>query len=262
MAFDVLRQVPERRKDGQAEALLATLETAAGEVASSLGSRPAALRDVLDALAAGVALPPRDAVRARRAPLALHVALDGLRETLFTVPGRDREARLLWREALATGWLAADIARLAGGSPGTAGLAGLLHRAGDALALRTIARFESTGQVRLDASSVQSTAVTFEPEFTAALGRAWKLAPGVVAALQGWRRVGEGSSVGAEARAVHFGHAFASQVLFAEFPAPGLAAAVEAALRLDRRELARLRAGFEPLRDAVDTLLGEAQTRR
>jgi dihydropteroate synthase len=30
MAFDVLRQVPERREDGQAEALLATLETAAG----------------------------------------------------------------------------------------------------------------------------------------------------------------------------------------------------------------------------------------
>lgn len=262
MAFDVLRQVPERREDGQAEALLARLEAAAGEVAAGLGPRPAALRDVLDALAAGVALTPREEPRARRAPLALHVALDQLRESLFMVPGREREARLLWREALATAWLAADIARLAGGSPGTAGLAGLLHRAGDALALRAVARVEGAVPTRLDAASLQSAAGAFEPELTASLGRAWKLSPGVLAALQGWRRFGESAAVGAEARAVHFGHAFASQVLFAEFPAPGLAAAVEAALRLDRRELTRLRAGFAPLRGAVDTLLGEARPRR
>lgn len=262
MAFDVLRQVPERRDAGGVEALLGQLEAAAGEVAAAIGARPGALREVLDALSAGAALPPRDELRVRRAPLALHLALDSLRESLFAVPGRDREARLLWREALATAWLAADIARLAGGSPGSAGVAGLLHRAGDALALRAIARVESAGEARLDASTVQSVAGSFEAELTATLGRAWKLAPGVLAALQGWRRVGEMPSVSAEARAVHFGHAFASQVLFAEFAAPGLVDAVESALRLDRRELARLRAGFEPLRTAVDTLLGGAQARR
>lgn len=262
MAFDVLRQVPERREGGRAEALLGALEAAAGEVAAAIGPRPAALREVLDALSAGAALPPREDLRARRAPLALHLALDSLRESLFVAPGRDREARQLWREALATAWLAADIARLAGGSPGSAGLAGLLHRAGDALALRAVAQVESAGQARLDAASLQSFAGGFEAELTASLGRAWKLSPGVLGALQGWRRVGESTAVSAEARAVHFGHAFASQVLFAEFAAPGLVDAVESALRLDRRELARLRAGFEPLRTAVDTLLGEARARR
>lgn len=194
--------------------------------------------------------------RGRRTPDPLQAALDGLRATLFLVPSREREARLGWRSALATAWTAAALARIAGGSPGTAGLAGLLHRAGEALALRAIATVEEQEGSRLDPASLQAACTALEPELTSALLKAWRLPPGVVTAIQGWRRVGESGSAGAEARAVHYAHAFASQVLFAEFPSPGLADQVEADLRLDRRELARLRATFSPLKAAVDTQLG------
>ena len=138
-------------------------------------------------------------------------------------PARERESRAYWREALGTAWSAAAIARLTGASSGTAGLAGLLHRAGEALALRALAMVERQQGVRVDAASVQVACASFEPELTTALARHWRLAPGVVAALQGWRRVGESAAPGADARAVYFGHAYASQLLFAEFPSPGLA---------------------------------------
>jgi len=255
MAFPLLRQTPERRQDGSADALLDALVAAAQAVAAGLGARPAALRDIVDALATGAPLPLRD-TRGKRRAGTLQPSLDALRTSVFAVDARERESRLLWRDALATAWTGAAIARLAGGSPGTAGLAGLLHRAGEALALRAVAVVEAADGSRLDAASLQAACASLEPDLTAALLKAWRLPPGVVAALQGWRRVGESGSVGADARAVHYGHAFASQVLFAEFPSPGLADQVEADLRLDRRETARLRASFGSLKAAVDSQLG------
>jgi len=85
--------------------------------------------------------------------------------------------------------------------------------------------------------------------------KAWRLPPGVAAAVQRWRRVGESGCVGADARAVHRAHAFASHPLFADLPAPGLAGQMESDLRLDRRETNRLRASFGPLQAAVDSQL-------
>jgi len=253
MAFPLLRQFPERGADGAAEALLAALARAADALGAALGTRPAALREVLDALATGTMLPARAA--SPRARLPLHAALDALRVALYDEPAREREMRLLWREALGTAWSAAALARLAGGSPGTAGLAGLLHRAGEALALRAVAAVEAAEGLRLDAASLQAACATLEPELSAALARHWRLAPGVVTAMQGWRRVGEAAAPGADARAVYFGHAWTSQLLFAEFPAPGLADELGAQLRLERREIARLRGTLAPLAAAVDSLL-------
>ncbi len=259
MAFSLRRQIPESGDDGRVAVLLASLSRAAESAAAALGPRPEALRGIVDALSTGSALPAPDSVR-RRPPLVL--ALDALRAGLFAAPGRHLEARLLWREAVATAWLSAAIARLAGGSPGSAGLAGLLHRAGEALALRAVAAVEAAEPLRFDAASVQAACTTLEPELAAALARAWRLPPLVGATLQGWRRVGEVPSPPSEARAVHFGHAFASQVLFAEFPSPGLAEAAAAGLRLDRREIARLRALFGPLKLAVESLSAQAPPRR
>ncbi len=255
MAFPLLRQSPGRRQDGSADALMDALAVAAQAVAAGLGARPDALRDVVDALATGAPLPLR-APRGRHAPEALQAALDALRAAVFVVDAREREARQLWRGALATAWTAGAIARLAGGSPGTAGLAGLLHRGGDALALRAVAAVEAAAGSRFDAASLQAAYASLEPDLTSALLKAWRLPPGVAAALQGWRRVGESGSVGADARAVHYAHAFSSQVLFAEFPSPGLAEQIESDLRLDRRETARLRASFGALEAAVDSQLG------
>jgi len=255
MAFPLLRQAPERGQDGKAEALLAALAAAAQIQAAALGPRPDALRDLVDALATVAPLPLRES-RGRRSADPLQAALDGLRAALYHVPARQRESRLAWRSALATGWTAAALARLAGGSPGTAGLAGLLHRAGEALALRAVSAVEEQERSMFDPASVQAACTALEPDLTTALLKAWRLPPGVAAAVQGWRRVGESGSVGADARAVYYAHAFASQVLFAEFPAPGLAGQVESDLRLDRRETARLRASFGPLKAAVDSQLG------
>lgn len=252
MAFPLLRQSPESRQDGSADRLLEALGAAAQAAGAGLGARPEALRDIVDALATGAPLPERGS---RRRPDALQGALDALRSGLYSVEGRPRESRLLWRDALATAWISAALARLAGGSPGTAGLAGLLHRVGDALALQAVAAVESAEDAIFDPTSLQAACAALEPSLTASLLKAWRLPPGVAAAVQGWRRVGESGSVGPDARAVHYGHAFASQVLFAEFPSPGLADQIGSDLRLDRRETQRLRASFGPLKAAVDSQL-------
>jgi HDOD domain len=254
MAFSLLRHSPAGRQDGSADRLLAALEAAAHSVGAGLGARPEALRDIVDALATGAPLPQLR--RGGRRPAdGLQAGLEALRSEVFSVEAHPRESRLLWRDALATAWISAALARLAGGSPGTAGLAGLLHRVGDALALRAATEVESAEGAAFDPASLQAACAALEPSLTAALLKAWRLPSGVAAAVQGWRRVGESGSVSADARAVHYGHAFASQVLFAEFPSPGLADQLGSDLRLDRRETARLRESLGPLKAAVDSQL-------
>ncbi len=254
LAFPLLRQAPESREDGATGRLLGALGDAAAAAGASIGARPPALRDIVDALASGAPL-PRRVLRFAHPAEGLQAALDAIFAGLYSVESHPRESRLQWRDALATAWIAAALARLTGGSPGTAGLAGLLHRVGEALALRAVVAVESAEGERFDPASRQGACAAFEPVSTAALLRAWRLPPGVSVAMQGWRRVGESRSQGAEARAVHFGHACASQLLFAEFPSPGLADQIGAELRLDHRETARLRATFGPLKSAVDSQL-------
>jgi hypothetical protein len=249
MAFAIHRQAPGLQSDAAAQGLLRAIDAAVAVRAAAIGSRPAALRVILDALSLGTPLPawPTDARRAT----PLQRALVELRTNLYIVPSRAAESLRLWREAAATAWLAAAIARLAGGSPGTAGCAGLLHRAGEGLALQALAGSDEPLLAALDIGSLRQCCSDHEAALSAALARSWRLPHGVSLALTGWRRAPEVAVTADEARAVYYANALANQAVLAEFPAPGLAEQLRADLRLDRRELDSLERLAAALRVAV-----------
>jgi hypothetical protein len=249
MAFSIHRQSPGLRADGATGAALQAVDAAVAQRAARIGPRPPCIRPLVDALSQVAPLPPRPGAAAPSSPL--HAALDELHGVLYAAPTRARDADALWREAVATGWLASMLARMTGGSPGTAGLAGLLHRAGEALALQALAGGDDPLLQGLGRSSLRQCCADHDSGLVAALGRAWRLPPGVVAAMSGWRRAPEAATPTAEARAVYYAHAFASQVLLAEFPAPGLVEQARGELRLDRREMQRVEATISELRGLV-----------
>ncbi|MFO1428134.1 MAG: hypothetical protein U1F11_14415 [Steroidobacteraceae bacterium] len=268
MSFALHRRAPGLRADGETAAVLAAAGSAVTTRLDALGARPPALRVLLDALATAVPLPPpakatrRSVVGTRRtaatgdivaaAEAALPTALAELRRELYSAAAWPQEMTLAWREAVATGWLAGAIARMTGGSPGTAGIAGLLHGADEALVLQALADGADPRLTGLDAASRRECCADHAPEALARLVRAWRLAPGVATALATWRRAPELQSAGgADARAVYWAHMLASQVVLAEFPAPGLDESLRSELRLDRRELQLLQELVHGLRPSV-----------
>ena len=84
-------------------------------------------------------------------------ALTEIRSRLFHAPGRDHEAQTWWHEALATAVFAARVAELKQASVSTSFLAALLHRCGDALALKILARVELEYRMTLDSTSRRGT---------------------------------------------------------------------------------------------------------
>ncbi|MGE0583437.1 MAG: hypothetical protein AB7P31_15045 [Steroidobacteraceae bacterium] len=206
--------------------------------------------------AAAVALTPRvlrESVLVDFASEALHVpprpvALDALlrredddiaamavADAVFVVAGRDREAKLLHDGALATRRKALAVARHLRASAQTVGVAALLHRAGEACALRALARAETGTQVRLDSPSRAELCARHQSQFTEQLLGAWALPPPVVEALRGWRRFRETSSLAAAI--VYYAHLLASEELHPEFFAPGLVRTVGAELGIDSTQL-------------------------
>jgi len=204
-------------------------------VAARLGDalrRPEHWRELIDTLALGRELDPakpgRDLLR----------ALGELRSVLFVVPGHQRDCDRLWRESVAIAWGAAAIASARRGSPGTAGVAGLLHRAGDLLALQAIADLESE-QSRVFEPALRGALIEqFEAPCGVEIARRWKLSAAISAAMQGWRRVPEARSPALEAQAVYFATLLRAQSQHAGISAPGLAHAAHQAVGLTAREAA------------------------
>src|ERR1022692_2023770 len=91
--------------------------------------------------------------------IALAVMLHG---EVFIAPGHEPESEELWREAWLGGLWAKEIARLRRKHVETAFLAGLMHRAGAALALKLFAGFERQRRTALDAQTFRSLVVEFE----------------------------------------------------------------------------------------------------
>ena len=76
--------------------------------------------------------------------------LGELQASLFAAYGREREARALWHESLATAACAEMLASFNGASVGAASLGALLHRAGEAWMLRALASTEAQSGARLN----------------------------------------------------------------------------------------------------------------
>ena len=204
-------------------------------VAARLGDvlrRPEHWRELIDTLALGRELDPAKPGR------ELLRALGELRSVLFVVPGHQRDCDRLWRESVAIAWGAAAIASARRGSPGTAGVAGLLHRAGDLLALQAIADLESEQSRVFEPALRVALIEQFEAPCGVEIARRWKLSAAISAAMQGWRRVPEARSPALEAQAVYFATLLRAQSQHAGISAPGLAHAAHQAVGLTAREAA------------------------
>jgi hypothetical protein len=148
-------------------------------------------------------------------------ALGEIRTRLFHAPGRDAEAQAWWHESVATAVFASRVAQLQQASIGASLLGGLLHRSGEALALKMLARVELDYRMKLDSASRRDWCTTHSQELTERLVRTWNLTPEIGSCVLGWTRFAEVSEVSRESAAVYFGRLFAIELLQPQFCVPG-----------------------------------------
>jgi hypothetical protein len=194
--------------------------------------------------AAVVALLQNDGAVLRAGPLetALLTVQGAVREAVFSCTGRETEMRLLWREALVTALCAGQLARLQGLSGPCAAMAGLLHRAGAALTLQTIAATELAQRRRIGATLRGQLAARHEPLLAAALLRAWKMPVEVAGAVHGWQKFSAVEPRRSAAMTVYVSHLLAAEMLQPEFFTPALIAGVAHELSMDSQHIAAVRA--------------------
>ena len=142
-------------------------------------------------------------------------ALTEIRARLFQIPGRDAEAQAFWQESLAGAVFAARVAQLKQAPVASSFMGALLHRAGEALALKILARVELEYRMKLDSSSRREWCANHSAELAERLTSRWNL-PDQVALPSG-----ELETASAESKAVYFGRLFAIELLQPEFCVPG-----------------------------------------
>jgi hypothetical protein len=148
-------------------------------------------------------------------------ALGEIRARLFHAPGREAEAQAWWHEGVATAVFAARVAQLTQASVDAAFLGGLLHRSGEALALKMLARVELEYRMKLDSASRRDWCSKHSVELAERLVRTWNLSPEIGACVLGWMRFAEFPQVSGESAALYFGRLFAIEALQPEFCVPG-----------------------------------------
>lgn len=168
-------------------------------------------------------------------------ALGEIRARLFHARGRDAEAQAWWHEGVATAVFAARVAQLTQASVSASFLSGLLHRAGDALALKMLARVELEYRMQLDSGSRRDWCTTHSHELTERLVRAWKLSPEIGKSMLGWMQPVELTEMSPASAALYFGRLFATEWLHPEFCVPGGLDHAAADLGLDARAVAQVR---------------------
>jgi hypothetical protein len=179
----------------------------------NLPPAPASLPALLDAC--------RNGVPGLLAKPGCRDALGEIRARLFHAPGRDLEAQAWWHEGVATAVFAARVAQLKQISVSTSFVGGLLHRSGEALALKMLARVELDHRMKLDSASRREWCTTHSQELTERLVRAWNLAPEIGSCVLGWTRFAEFAEVSGDSAALYFGRLFAIELLQPQFCVPG-----------------------------------------
>jgi HDOD domain len=179
-------------------------------------------------------------------------ALSEIRARLFHAPGRDAEARTWWHEAVATAVFAARMAQLQNASGGTAFLASLLHRSGELLALKILARVELEHRMRLDSTARRDWCSTHTEELTQRLIQMWALAPAVAACVRGGAN--EFRHVCVDDAALYFGRLFAIELLQPELCVPGALEHAAAELGLSPGQIAQVRAESACARELIRIL--------
>jgi len=178
-----------------------------------------------------------------------------LRRGLFHAPGRETEGQNFWREAVATSAFASQLAQEQGASVGVAACAGLLHRVGEAFALRSMALAESEHGVRIDNPSKSELCAAHGRDLAERLVREWELPPAVGLCVVGWRLFGEFSAaVSPEAGAVYAGHVLSGELLHPYLTPTGALDAAGSELGMCSAAIARVRARSNEIRELVCAL--------
>jgi len=181
-------------------------------------------------------------------------ALTEIRSRLFHAPGRDAEAQTWWHEALATAVFAARVAELKQASISTSFAAALLHRCGEALALKILARVELEYRMKLDSTSRREWCTTHSAELTERLVRTWNLSPDIGSCVLGWKRFGEFAAASGESAALYFGRLFAIEMLQPDLCVPGALDHAAAELGLNDALVARVRGEAGHARELIRAL--------
>jgi hypothetical protein len=166
---------------------------------------------------------------------ACREALADIRARLFQIPGRDAEAQAFWEEGLAGAVFAARVARVLQAPLPASFMGALLHRAGEALALKILARVELEYRMKLDSTSRREWCAGHSAELGERLTRRWSLPD--PAALPS----GDLAAATAESKAVYFGRLFAIELLQPEFCVPGALDHAAADLGLSADLVAQIR---------------------
>jgi hypothetical protein len=181
-------------------------------------------------------------------------ALGEIRARLFHAPGREAEAETSWHESAATAMFAARVAQLKQAPVAAAFCGGLLHRAGEGLALKMLARVELEYRTKLDTASRRDWCTTNGYELAERLVRVWSLAPQIGSCVLGWRQFGELAAVPAESAALYFGRLFAIELLQPAFCVPGALEHAAADLGMSSDLVTRVRAEEGRVRELLRAL--------
>jgi len=181
-------------------------------------------------------------------------ALSEVRALLFRTPGREAEAESWWNESVATAAFGARLAELRRVSVPAAFCAGLLHRAGEALALKVLARVELEYRAQLDRAACRDWCTGHGHELLEQIVRAWRLNPRISECVLGWTRFGELTAVSDENAALYFGRLFAIELLQPGFCVPGAIDHAAADFGLGRDVLAQVRAEEPRIRELLRSL--------
>ena len=149
---------------------------------------------------------------------------------------RRHELDALWREAVATMCYSTQIARIQKGAVGGTLLAALLHRAGQALAIRALALAELEQNVQLDPPSTADWLTRNSGSMFDSLASGWGLSDAVRQIVHFWQAYAEDDQP-AEAHAVYFGHVLAMELLYPEWSSPAAIDAAASELHLNAETL-------------------------
>jgi hypothetical protein len=174
-------------------------------------------------------------------------ALNEIRMRLFQIAGRDAEGQSLWQEGLAAGVFAARVAQLKQAPVAASFMGAMLHRAGEALALKILARVELEYRMKLDSGSRREWCANHSGELGERLMQRWGLP------AQATLPAGDLGAASAESKAVYFGRLFAIEMLQPEFCVPGALDHAAADLGLSAELVAKVRTeDVRPLMQALE----------
>ncbi len=211
-----------------------------------LPTPPASLGALFDAASAGTSgLLGRTGVRD---------ALGEIRARLFHAQGRDADAQALWHESLAAALFAARIAQIRQSSVGVTFCAGLLHRAGEALALKILARIELEYRLKLDNAGRQDWCSEHGYELLERLVRGWNVPPQIATCALGWQRLSEFEQVAAESAALNLGRVCALELLQPRSCVPGSVETSAEELGLDAESVQAVRDEAGDVRELIRAL--------